>query len=91
MLANRSSFSTACDQQHETGDQRDGSDDGRDGDGVSLVCRDLNGTQVNGLLPGRASETLVGESNDADGNEQDSENGLWFHETGRSRYLELQV
>jgi len=50
---------------------------------VRLVCGDLYWTKINRFFSGRVSEALIGESNDADGYEQDSDNGLWFHEIGK--------
>jgi hypothetical protein len=71
--ADCSGLSATCHQEDKAGDQRDGADDGGNGDCVGFVRGDLKGAEVHDLLLGGVVEALVCEGKDADGNEQDSE------------------
>ena len=72
-------FVPALQQQQDAANERNGSDDGWQRNGVLFFRRHLNGAEVNGLLRGGVGEALVSEGSNAENDEQDAEDGGCFH------------
>lgn len=79
MVVGGSAFAAALHQQQHATNKCGRSDDRGKWQGVLLFRRHLDGAEVDGLLGGGVGEALVGKSGDAEHNEQDADDGGWFH------------
>ncbi len=79
MSEERLAASCSDDDQTDTAEQGNGADDGRDKQGVLGLVGDLNGAEVDVLLLVGEGESAGGESNDAEEDEKNSDDGGWLH------------
>jgi hypothetical protein len=68
--------------QTYAGDERDGTEDGRDWQGVLGFVGDLDGTEINVFFLVGEGDAACGKSDNAQDNEQGSDDGCWFHAMG---------
>src|SRR5450631_4917631 len=76
-----SRLSCAQRQQENPSQDRDGTQDGWQGNGPGLVSHHMDRANVDDLFPGRVSEALVNECHNASADEHDGEEDIWFHRT----------
>ena len=66
----------------DTGNKREGAEDGRDGECVFGFVRDLHGSEIDVLFLVGEGDASGGKSDDGQENEQSSDDGCWFHFDG---------
>lgn len=66
---------------NDTPHEGDGSDDGRQRNGVLLFCPHMNGAEVDGFLCGGVDEAVTGEESKAEKDEENAQDGRCIHET----------
>ena len=71
------------DDQGDATHQRNGAEEGWDGDGAGLLVLDLEWTEVYVFLFVTVAEASYGKAGDADNNQNEANDGGRFHKGGR--------